>query len=184
MVYKYGHTFQPSINDYYWSEPPIPTYYSIRWVLHMLWNFIPITTDIQSLPTPPTKDTTTETSNKTLHKKSVEPLYILTLNIVHKEATNIPSVPPSSTPAPCKNRTQFESLNFHRIFWYHQFWNQKYLTAETNTSLINSGLLLSNIGSFATISNPPKGKPINNRRWYLDKAHMKIVFGDPFTYSL
>ena len=55
---------------------------------------------------------------------------------------------------------------------------KKYLTAETNASLVNSGLLLSNIGSFSAIANPPKGETINKIRQYLDKVHMDIVFGD------
>ena len=40
-----------------------------------------------------------------LHKNSVEPLSLRTLNIVHKDASNLPPIPPSSTPAPCDNRT-------------------------------------------------------------------------------
>ena len=61
---------------------------------------LPINTDIQNLPSPPTKDPTTESSNETLHKNSVETLSTRTINIVHNDSTNIPPVPPSSTPAP------------------------------------------------------------------------------------
>ena len=42
--------------------------------------------------------------------------------------------------------------------------------------LANGGLLPSTIGYFVTISNPPKIKPVNNLRNYLDKVHMDIVF--------
>ena len=52
------------------------------------------------------------------------------------------------------------------------------MTASTNASLVNSGLLSSTIGYFATITNPAKGKPIKKRRQFLDKVHMGIVFGD------
>ena len=68
---------------------------------------LPITTDIQPLPPPTTKDPTTESSDETLHNNYVEPLSMRTLNLVHNYATNILIVPPSSTPEPCKNRTQF-----------------------------------------------------------------------------
>ena len=43
---------------------------------------------------------------------------------------------------------------------------------------MNSGLLSSTIGYFATISNPSKGKTIKKRRQYLEKFHMDIVFDD------
>ena len=108
----------------------------------------------------------------------VEPLSIRTLNLVHKDATNLPPIPPSSTPAPCKYRTQFKSLNIHRIFGCLYFRNQKHLTAATNSSLVDLGILPSTIGSFATIANPPKGEPIKNRLQYLEKFHMYIAFGD------
>ena len=96
----------------------------------------------------------------------------------HRDATNIPPIPPSSTPAPCDNLTQFKSLNLHRIFGYRQFCNQKHLTAATNASVVKSGILPSNIGSFSTIDNPPKGNPIKKQHQYLDKVHIYIVFGD------
>ena len=89
-----------------------------------------------------------------------------------------PSIPPSLMPAPCTNRTQFESLNIHCIFGCRQFHNQNHLNSATNESIVNSGLLPSTIGYFATITNPTKGKTINNRWHYLDKVHMDIVFGD------
>ena len=73
----------PLDEDYICSKPPIN-----------------ITTDIQYLPPSPTKYPTTEPSNETQHKKSVEPLSIRTLNLVHKDATNLPPVTPSLTPAP------------------------------------------------------------------------------------
>ena len=108
----------PSYENSISSEPP----------LH-------ITTDVQSLPPPPTEYPTTEPSDETLHKNSVEPLSIRTLHLVNKKATNLPPVPPSQTPEPCKNRAQFESLNLHRIFGGCRFRNQKHFTAETNASL-------------------------------------------------
>ena len=105
-------------------------------------------------------------------------LSLCTLNLFHKDASNLPPIPPSSTPASCDNRTQFESLNLHHKFVCRQLSNQKHLTAATNASLVNSGLLPSTIGSFSTIANPAKAKPIRNRRQFLDKVHMEIVFGD------
>ena len=119
-----------------------------------------------------------EPSNVLLHKNSVEPLSLHTLTIVHKDASNLYPIPPSSTPAPCDNRTKFELLNLHRIFRCRQFRNQKHLTAATNASLVNSGLLPSNIGFFVTIVNQAKGKPIKKRRQFLEKVHIEIVVGD------
>ena len=103
---------------------------------------------------------------------------IRTLNLVRNNNTNLPPVPPSSTQVPYKNRTQFKSLNLHRIFVYYQFHNQKHLNMATNASIINSGLLLSTIASFGTILNTPKGEPIKKRRNYLDKVYTEILFGD------
>ena len=122
-----------------------------------------------------------EPSDALLHKNSVEPLSLRTLNPVHKDATDLPPILPSSTPAPYENRTQFELFNIHRIFGCRQFSNQKHLTAETNASLVNSDLLPSTIVYFATIANPEKGKPIKKRRQFLNKFHMDIVFGDCVT---
>ena len=100
-------------------------------------------------------------SNAILHKNLVEPLSIRTLNLVHKYANNIFPIPPSWTPAPCENKTQFESLNIHCIFICRKFRNQNHLTAATNASLVNSGLPPPTTVSIATIANPAKRKPIN-----------------------
>ena len=117
------------------------------------------TSPLQSLnsdnqPQPSIKIKASEPSDAILHKNLVKPLSILNLNIVHRDANNLPHIPPSSTPAPCDNRTQFESLNLHHIFVCRQFRNQKHLTAATNASLVDSILLPYTIGSFATIANP------------------------------
>ena len=122
---------------------------------------------IDCLPNSLTKITPTEPSDATLHKKSVGLISIRNLNLVHRYASNIPPIPTSLTPAPCKNLTQFESLNLHHIFGCRKFRNQKHITAATNTSLVNSGLRLSTIGSFANIANPPKGNPIKKQLHYL-----------------
>ena len=81
-----------------------------------------------------------EHSDAILHKNLVEPLYIRTLRLFHKYSNNLPPIPPSSTPAPCENRTQFEFLNIHRIFGCRKFRNKKHLTAATDASLVNSVL--------------------------------------------
>ena len=65
--------FIPSDKDYICYEPPLP-----------------MTTDIQHVPLPPTEDTATEPSDETLHKNYVKPLSISTINIVQKYATNLP----------------------------------------------------------------------------------------------
>ena len=119
-----------------------------------------------------------EPSDAILHNNSVKPLYIRTLNLFNKDANNLPPIPPLPIPAPCENITQFESLNLHHIFGCRKFRNQKHLTAATNASLVNSGLLPYTIVSFVTIANPAKGKPINKWSQFLEKVHMGIVFGD------
>ena len=126
-------------------------------------------------PQPPIEIKSSEPSNAILHKNLVEPLSTRTLNLVHKDANNLPPISQSSTPAPCENITQFESLNLNCISGCRKFRNQKHLTAATNASLVNSGLLPSTIGSFSTISNPYKGKPTKKRRQFLDKIHMDII---------
>ena len=139
---------------------------------------LPPSIDIEFLPQPLNKVLPTEPSNVTLHKNSIEPLSISTLNLVHRDDTNLTPIPPSSIPSPCDNQTQSEYLNIHHILGCRQFRNKKHLAAATNASLVKSGNLPSTIGYFATIANPPKGNPIKKRHMYLDKVHMDVVFGD------
>ena len=98
---------------------------------------LPTSIYINGIPQPPNKVIPTESSNETLNKNSVEPLSIITLNLVHKDATNLPPLPHSLPPSPCKNRTQFEPLNLHRIFGCRQYRNKNQLTVATNSSLFN-----------------------------------------------
>ena len=102
---------------------------------------LPPSIDIYCLPKSLTKTRLTETSDATLHKNYVERLYIFTLNIVHRYSINLHPIPSSSTLSPCENRTYFESLNLHRIFGCRKFCNKNHITAATNASLVNSGLL-------------------------------------------
>ena len=139
---------------------------------------LPPSIDINCLPQPPTNAPPTEPRNETPHKNSVEPLSTCTINLVHKDATTLPPIPPSSTPEPFENRTQFKSLNLRRIFGSRQLCNQNHLTAATNASLVESGLIPSTTFSFATTTNPPKGKTNKKRSQYLEKVHTDIVFGD------
>ena len=48
-----------------------------------------------------------EPSDALLHNNLVKPLSICTLKLVHKDASNLPHIPPSSTHAPFEHRTQF-----------------------------------------------------------------------------
>ena len=102
---------------------------------------LPLSINIDCLPQPSTKITPTETRDETLHKNSVEPLSIRTINLVHRDASNLTPTLTSLTLVPFKNRTQFKFLNIHCIFGCRQFRNQKHLTAATNVSLMKSGLL-------------------------------------------
>ena len=111
-------------------------------------------------PQPLIKVKPSEPSDTITHNNLVETLYVRSINLVYKDTNNLPPIPPSSTPAPSENIIHFEPLNLHRIFGCRQLRNQKHLTAATNASLVNSGLLPSIISYFATITNPAKGKPI------------------------
>ena len=59
--------------------------------------------DIDCLPQPPTKVTPTEPSDATLNNNSIKPLSIRTINLFHRDTTNLPPIPISLTSAPCKN---------------------------------------------------------------------------------
>ena len=124
---------------------------------------LPPSIDIYSIPQPLNKFPPTEPSDATLHKNSIKTLSICTLDLIYIGATSLPPIPPSLTPSPCENWTQFESLNIHRIFVCRKFYNQKHCTAATNASLVNSDLLLSTICSFSNIANPPKLNPIKKK---------------------
>ena len=134
-----------SDEDSIFSQTPLPPYKYISY-----------------LPQPSTKVPPTEPINVTLQENFIEPLSVRSLNLVHKDAANIPPIPPSLMPAPCTNQTQFEYLNIHCIFCCRKFFNQKYLTSVTNASIVKSVLLPSAIRYFATINNPTKGKTIKN----------------------
>jgi hypothetical protein len=56
---------------------------------------------------PPIKipDTTPPLTDRLLHK-------------LHDDIANLPPVPPNATPAPCENRTSFDSLALHNIFGF------------------------------------------------------------------
>ena len=101
------------------------------------------------------------------------------LNKLHSIPTDIPEVRPRNTPAACENRTTFDTLKLHKIFGCRRFCNQQHLAqSSANAKLISTDELPANLGSFATITNPPAGKLSCRRRKYLDKVHMDIVFGD------
>ena len=107
------------------------------------------------------------------------PLSQTMLNKLHSSPDDIPEVRPCNTPAACENRTTFDTLKLHKIFGCRRFRNQQHLAqSSANAKLISTGELPANLGSFATITNPPAGKPSRRRRKYLDKVHMDIVFGD------
>lgn len=106
------------------------------------------------------------------------PLTSRTLGALHHDPTSLPAVPPAYTAAPCESRTTFDTLAIHKIFGCRRFRNQRHVTDASNANLIHTGELPPTLGSFATIPNPPRGKPIKTRRRFLDKVHMDIVFGD------
>lgn len=119
-----------------------------------------------------------EITEDELLSNTSKPLTTSTLAKLHHDPTNLPSVPPSATPAPCEHRTEFDSLKLHRIFGHRRFKNQKHITDAANAKLLHTGALPATLGSFATITNPPHGKTIKKHRRFLDKVHMDIVYGD------
>ena len=68
---------------------------------------ISVTTEAQPLHLYPTDKLTTEPSDETPQKNSIETLSTRTLHILHHNVSNLSSIPPSSTPASYKNRTPF-----------------------------------------------------------------------------
>ena len=63
-------------------------------------NSLPPYLNIDCLPQPSTKIKPTEPSDETIHKNSFEPIFIRNINLVHRDAINLPPTPPYLTPAP------------------------------------------------------------------------------------
>ena len=127
---------------------------------------------------PPT-DATLSIPDADLLTNTKQPLSTLTIRKLHADPDNVPDIRPCNTPAPCENRSVFDTLKLHKIFGCRRFRNQQHLTASSaNAKLIHTGELPPTLGNFATIPNPPAGKLSRKRRRYLDKVHMDIVFGD------
>eukprot|EP00804_Cyclotella_cryptica_P014487 CCRYP_004816-RA/>CCRYP_004816-RA protein AED:0.72 eAED:0.72 QI:0/-1/0/1/-1/1/1/0/939 len=109
----------------------------------------------------------TETLNlpdKELLHSTTLPLSSRILKTIHSDPTNLPPIPPYATPSAIESRTQFDSLKLHRIFGCRRFRNQEHVTAASlNAKLIHTGEFPATIGDFATITNPPRGKPIKKR---------------------
>ena len=55
---------------------------------------IPPSIYIDCIPHPLTKFTPTYPINATLHKNSIKPISIRTLNLVYRDANNLPPIPP------------------------------------------------------------------------------------------
>ena len=89
-----------------------------------------------------------------------------------------PLVPPSTTPAPFKQRTTIDSLRLQKIFGCCKFCNQQHATAAANDKLIQTDSLARNLSSFAIIPNQPHGKALRRCHKFLDKIHSDIIFGD------
>eukprot|EP00804_Cyclotella_cryptica_P030371 CCRYP_011900-RA/>CCRYP_011900-RA protein AED:0.20 eAED:-0.11 QI:0/0/0/1/1/1/3/0/1923 len=134
--------------------------------------------------TPPTDPATVSTESlhipdKDLLTTTSTPLPIRLLKSIHHDTSNLPSIPPYATPSATESRTTFDTLKLHRIFGCRRFRNQEHITsASLNAKLIKTGDFPPTIGDFATLTNPPRGKPLTRRRQFLDKVHMDIVFGD------
>jgi hypothetical protein len=90
-----------------------------------------------------------------------KPLTPATLRKLHSNIEALPPVPPCATPSAVESRTTFDSLKLHRIFGCRRFRNPNHvIAASQNATLIFSGELPATLGDFATINNPPRGKPI------------------------
>ncbi|KAL7549847.1 hypothetical protein ACHAWF_013106, partial [Thalassiosira exigua] len=132
------------------------------------------------MPAPATPTTPSPTIDEAaLLQSAAKPISTRQLAKLHADPQSLPDVRPCNTPAACESRTKFETLKLHRIFGCRKFKNYKHLTsASANGTLLHSGELPPSLGDFATIANPPRGKPIKKHRRYLDKVHMDIVYGD------
>jgi hypothetical protein len=134
-----------------------------------------ISTDCLNLPT----KAPVPISDQELLNTTKQSLPARLIKALHLDPDNLPPIPPYATPSPSETRTKFDPLTLHRIFGCRRFRNQEHVTsASLNGQLLHSGEFPTTIGDFATITNPPRGKPIKKRRRFLDKVHMDIVFGD------
>ena len=136
----------------------------------------PSPSDVMASPPPPESES--PITDDELAANTAAPLTSRTLKTIHHDPTSLPAVPPAYTAAPCESRTTFDTLAIHKIFGCRRFRNQCHVTDASNAKLIHTGELPATLGSFATIPNPPRGKPLKKRRRFLDKVHMDIVFGD------
>eukprot|EP00956_Cyclotella_meneghiniana_P026201 scaffold56081_cov49-Cyclotella_meneghiniana.AAC.1 len=128
---------------------------------------------------PPDTSTVVPISDDELITASSAPLSTKTLASLHPDPSNLPPVPPASTPGPAEARTTFDPLKLHRIFGCRRFLNQQHvIAASANAKLTKQGELPVTLGDFSTMNKPNKGKPLTKHRHYLDKVHMDIVFGD------
>ena len=67
-----------------------------------------------------------------------QPLSTLTIRRLHTNPYAIPDIRPCNTPAPCENRSVFDSLKLRKIFGCLRFRNQQHLTTSSaNAKLIN-----------------------------------------------
>ena len=113
-----------------------------------------------------------------LIKNMAQPLTTQNNAGIYHDPSNLPSIPPYTTPAPYEHRNIFDSLYLHMIFGCHKICNQRYVTGTANTELIHTGALPATFGAFVTIPNLLRGKPIHKHRKYIDKVYMDIIFGD------
>ena len=98
-------------------------------------------------------------SEEELLANTAAPLSKTMIGKLHANPDDIPDIRPCNTPAPCENRTTFDTLKLHKIFGCRRFRNQQHLASSSaNAKLISTGELPTNLGSFATITNPPAGK--------------------------
>ena len=134
---------------------------------------LPTTSPVNDPATEPTD--TIIISDKQLIESTRLRLSPRLLKAIYLDPIILPPVPPYATPAAAESRTTFDPLKLHRIFGCRRFRNQEHITsASRNAKLINTGVLPSTIGNFATITNPARGKPIKKRRHYLDKVQWTL----------
>jgi hypothetical protein len=119
-----------------------------------------------------------DTSSSRLQLECMAEDKIVTL--LHHPGTGLPSICPCNTPNASKHKTTYTPEELHCLMGCSRFHNyQHIISTSKDGTLLNSGKFPLSLGSYATISKAPRGKPIDRLpSKYLDIVQVDIAFGN------